>query len=105
MNLTGEQLVGHRVLISEEESYQKKALIILVLIIEIQEQTLYEKFNCLNLHTCSTPRLNFNKYVNMSVFFSFMSIFMRLTDSYDYHFPFKYRCAEKHLNLSFYFTH
>lgn len=69
VNLACEQLIGHRVLISEEENYQKQVLIILVLITEIEGQVLYEKINCLPLHTCSTPRLIFNKDVNMSVFF------------------------------------
>lgn len=57
------------VLNSEEGSYQKEALTVLVLITEIQGQILSEKFNYLTLHTCSTPRLNFNKYVKMSVVF------------------------------------
>lgn len=38
MNLACEQLIGHRVLISEEENYQKQVLIILVLITEIEGQ-------------------------------------------------------------------
>ena len=71
VNFACEQLIGHRVLISEEENYQKQVLIILVVITEIQGQALYEKINCLILHTCSTPRLIFNKDVNMSVFFFF----------------------------------
>lgn len=39
-NLACEQLIGHRVLISEEENYQKQVLIILVVITEIQGQAL-----------------------------------------------------------------
>ena len=40
VNLACEQLIGHRVLISEEENYQKQVLIILVVITEIQGQAL-----------------------------------------------------------------
>lgn len=91
-NLVGGQLIGQRVFISEEQSYQKKAVFILVLMnwnlgtdfictVELPDPTLVQPLDSIS---------------NMSVCFAFMNIFfVSLTDSCNYHLTCKYRCVEK----------
>lgn len=106
MNLADEQLIGHGVLISEEEGYQKKALIIWILINWKSGTDFILKKLITSLFTLVQPPDSiFNKYVKASVFFAFMNIFYGFTWHYEYHLTFKYRYAEEHLNLSFYFTY